>query len=147
MNKFLLIVSACFALSACVRHKAGNQKKGRVIAMRLILTALLFLFGLFNLLLGVGFLVDPVGLGTNFNLSPVGVGGMAVLRADMTAFFLVAGGCQHDRTASRSGDPRREPLTSLRSLPRPIPPPTNWHTEALSAAVYRQCCGLGPSRF
>ena len=72
--------------------------------MRLILTALLFLFGLFNLLLGVGFLVDPVGLGTNFNLSPVGVGGMAVLRADMTAFFLVAGGCQLWGGWKRNGD-------------------------------------------
>lgn len=72
--------------------------------MRLILTALLFLFGLFNLLLGIGFFVDPIGLGTSFNLSPNGVGGLAVLRADMTAFFLVAGGCQLWGGWKRNGD-------------------------------------------
>ena len=72
--------------------------------MRLILTALLFLFGLFNLMLGIGFLVDPTNLGTTFNLSPVGLGGLAVLRADMTAFFLVAGGCQLWGGWQRNGD-------------------------------------------
>lgn len=72
--------------------------------MRLILTALLFLFGLFNLLLGVGFILDPVGSGTTFNLSPIGVGGLAVLRADFTAFFLVAGGCQLWGGWKRNGD-------------------------------------------
>lgn len=72
--------------------------------MRLILTALLFLFGLFNLLLGIGFLTDPVGLGTQFNLSPVGTGGLAVLRADLTAFFLVAGACQLWGGWRRNGD-------------------------------------------
>ena len=72
--------------------------------MRLILTALLFLFGLFNLMLGIGFFLDPVGLGTQFNLSPVGVGGIAVLRADFTAFFLVAGGCQLWGGWRRNGD-------------------------------------------
>ena len=72
--------------------------------MRLILTALLFLFGLFNLLLGIGFFVDPVGLGTQFNLSPIGLGGIAVLRADLTAFFLVAGGCQLWGGWRRNGD-------------------------------------------
>lgn len=39
--------------------------------MRLILTALLFLFGLFNLMLGIGFFLDPAGLGTTFNLAPI----------------------------------------------------------------------------
>jgi len=72
--------------------------------MRLILTALLFLFGLFNLMLGIGFLVDPVNIGSRFNLSPNGFGGLAVLRADMTAFFLVAGGCQLWGGWKRNGD-------------------------------------------
>ncbi len=72
--------------------------------MRLILTALLFLFGLFNLMLGIGFFLDPAGLGTAFNLAPIGVGGMAVLRADMTAFFLVAGACQLWGGWKRNGD-------------------------------------------
>jgi hypothetical protein len=72
--------------------------------MRLILTAILFLFGLFNLMLGIGFFLDPVGLGSTFNLSPIGTGGLAVLRADMTAFFLVAGGCQLWGGWKRNGD-------------------------------------------
>jgi len=72
--------------------------------MRLILTALLFLFGLFNLFLGVSFLIDPVRLGAAFFLSPIGTGGMAVLRADMTAFFLVAGGCMLWGAWRRNGD-------------------------------------------
>ena len=72
--------------------------------MRLILTALLFLFGLFNLFLGASFLFDPARLGAAFNLSPVGAGGLAVLRADMTAFFLVAGGCQLWGGWRRNGD-------------------------------------------
>ena len=72
--------------------------------MRIILTAVLFLAGLFNLFLGVSFLLDPARLGAAFNLSPVGPGGLAVLRADMTAFFLVAGGCQLWGGWRRNGD-------------------------------------------
>lgn len=72
--------------------------------MRLILTGLLFLFGLFNLFLGVSFLVSPAQMGAGFNLLPNGAGGLAVLRADMTAFFLVAGGCQLWGGWRRKGD-------------------------------------------
>ena len=72
--------------------------------MRMILTAVLFLAGLFNLFLGVSFLLDPARLGAAFNLSPVGPGGLAVLRADLTAFFLVAGGCQLWGGWRRNGD-------------------------------------------
>lgn len=72
--------------------------------MRLILTGLLFLFGLFNLFVGVSFLFDPASLGAQFNLSPLGAGGLAVLRADLTALFLVAGGCQLWGGWRRNGD-------------------------------------------
>jgi hypothetical protein len=72
--------------------------------MRLILTGLMFLFGLFNLFLGMSFLLNPVAMGEGFHLAPVGLGGMAVLRADMTAFFLVAGGCQLWGGWRRNGD-------------------------------------------
>lgn len=58
--------------------------------MRLILTALIVVAGLFDLMLGIGFLVDPVNSGARFFLRPDGAGGLAVLRADMTAFFVVA---------------------------------------------------------
>lgn len=72
--------------------------------MRLILTGLMFLFGLFNLFLGASFLFNPVAMGEGFHLAPIGLGGMAVLRADMTAFFLVAGGCQLWGGWRRNGD-------------------------------------------
>ena len=53
-----------------------------------ILAALAAIFGL---VLGLGFLVDPVRFGTAFFLSPNGMAGLAVLRADMCAFFLTGG--------------------------------------------------------
>ena len=53
-----------------------------------ILAALAALFGI---VLGLGFLVHPAQSGANFFLSPNGIPGLAVLRADMTAFFLIGG--------------------------------------------------------
>ena len=50
------------------------------------------LVALFNIVLGLGFLIDPAGSALNFFLAPLGTQGMATLRADMTAFFLVGGG-------------------------------------------------------
>jgi hypothetical protein len=44
--------------------------------------------GLFNALLGLGFLFDPVGLAARFALSPIGAQGLATIRADFPAFFL-----------------------------------------------------------
>lgn len=61
--------------------------------MRLILTAVIFLAGLFDLYIGISFLLDPVYAGSQFGLSPVGAKGLAVLRADFTAFFCVAAAC------------------------------------------------------
>lgn len=47
--------------------------------------------GIFNILIGIGFLIDPAGSALHFFLAPLGTQGMASLRADFTAFF-VAGG-------------------------------------------------------
>jgi hypothetical protein len=58
--------------------------------MRLVLTALIVIAGLFDLFLGIGFFLQPVSSGATFFLKPDGVAGMAVLRADMTSFFVVA---------------------------------------------------------
>lgn len=60
--------------------------------MRFVLTALIFLAGLTDLFLGLGFLLQPVEGGRAFGLAPLGDQGRAVLRADMTAFFIVAAG-------------------------------------------------------
>jgi hypothetical protein len=72
--------------------------------MRLFLTAALFLFGLFNLFVGLSFLLTPAAMGAQFNLAPNGSGGLAVLRADFTAFFVVTGACQLWGGWKRNGD-------------------------------------------
>ena len=73
--------------------------------MSLILRALLFVGGLFFILMGVGFLIDPAGSGADFGIAPQGTMGLASIRADMTAFFLVAGGCLVWGAWARKGDP------------------------------------------
>lgn len=73
--------------------------------MRLILTALLFVGGLFFVIAGIGFFLNPVTSGADFGLMPPDAKGIATLRADMTAFFLVAGGCMIWGAWQRKGDP------------------------------------------
>jgi len=73
--------------------------------MTLVLRALLFVGGLFFVLMGIGFLLDPVGSGADFGISPQGTLGLASIRADMTAFFMVAGGCMIWGGWARKGDP------------------------------------------
>jgi hypothetical protein len=46
------------------------------------------LVGFFNILLGLGFLLNPVQLAARFALSPIGTQGLATIRADFPAFFL-----------------------------------------------------------
>ena len=52
---------------------------------------LIALVGLFNLAIGLGFLIDPARLGAAFFLSPNGIQGLATMRADFTAFFMTGG--------------------------------------------------------
>ena len=59
--------------------------------MILIARILAALAALFGIVLGLGFLIDPIKSGANFFLSPNCIPGMAVLRADMCAFFLTGG--------------------------------------------------------
>lgn len=72
--------------------------------MRIVLIALIFIAGLFNLFLGVSFLTDPAGMGMQFGVSPNGPIGHAVLRADFAAFFLVIGFCMLWGAWRRQGD-------------------------------------------
>lgn len=58
--------------------------------MRLILTFLIVAAAVIDIVIGIGFFLNPVSAGTDFGLIPDGEQGRAVLRADMTAFFLVA---------------------------------------------------------
>lgn len=61
--------------------------------MRLVLTALIFLAGMFDLFLAISFLTGPQQAAAGFGLSPTGTAGLSTLRADMTAFFGVAAFC------------------------------------------------------
>lgn len=72
--------------------------------MRLILTALIMLGGIFFAFMGIGFLFDPVASGADFGLSPSGAHGLASIRADMSAFFLVAAACMIIGSWRRNGD-------------------------------------------
>ena len=72
--------------------------------MRLILTALIFLVGLFDLFLAIGFLTDPATNGAALGVLPDGVAGLSTMRADFTAFFLVAAGCMMWGAWRRNGD-------------------------------------------
>ena len=72
--------------------------------MRLILTALIFVEGLFFLVMGLGFLVTPASTVTSFHLTADGVGGLAVLRADFPALFFVGGGTMIWGAWKRNGD-------------------------------------------
>ncbi len=73
--------------------------------MILMLRALLFVGGLFFVLMGIRFLLDPVSAGADFGIPPQGTLGLASIRADMTAFFIVAGGCLVWGAYARKGVP------------------------------------------
>jgi len=55
--------------------------------MRIILTALIFVGGLFFFATGLGFLIDPINSGESFGLRPIDAQGLSTMRADMTAYF------------------------------------------------------------
>ncbi|MEL6877200.1 MAG: DUF4345 family protein [Pseudomonadota bacterium] len=73
--------------------------------MVLVLRAILLLGGLFFVLLGASFMLDPVVAGGDFGLQARNVQGLSTIRADFTAYFLVAGGCMIWGAWARNGDP------------------------------------------
>ena len=72
--------------------------------MRLILTALIFLFGLFDLFMGLNFLFNPAATATGFGLEPIGTQGLSTLRADFMAFFGVVAVCMMIGAHQRGGN-------------------------------------------
>ena len=72
--------------------------------MRFVLTALAMIGGIIFTLIGLGFLVMPESSAADFALLPDGVPGLAVLRADMTAFFVVGGVCMIWGAWKRNGE-------------------------------------------
>jgi hypothetical protein len=72
--------------------------------MRFVLTALAVIGGIVFVLIGVGFFLMPESTGASFALLPDGVAGLAAMRADMTAFFVVGGGCMIWGAWRRNGE-------------------------------------------
>ena len=64
--------------------------------MSVILRVSLFLLGVLYIVIGFGFLTDPVGSGADFGIAPLadaGAQGLSSIRADFTSFFWVSAGC------------------------------------------------------
>ena len=64
--------------------------------MSVILRVSLFLLGVLYIVIGFGFLTDPVGTGADFGVAPfadAGAQGLSTIRADFTSFFWVTAGC------------------------------------------------------
>ncbi|WP_305097086.1 hypothetical protein [Croceibacterium aestuarii] len=59
--------------------------------MRFVLTALAMIGGIVFTLIGIGFFLTPESSGASLGLLPSGTQSLAVMRADMTAFFVVGG--------------------------------------------------------
>ncbi|MCG2840458.1 DUF4345 family protein [Sandaracinobacter sp. RS1-74] len=59
--------------------------------MKRIFQLLIGLVGLFNVGMGVAFLLRPAEMAAKFFLTPHGSQGLASIRADFSAFFLVGG--------------------------------------------------------
>lgn len=78
--------------------------------MHLILSALILLAAIIDMVLGIGFLLNPVSSGTNFGIEPSGTMGISAMRADMTAFFLVAALFMAWGAWKRRGDALLAPL-------------------------------------
>lgn len=81
--------------------------------MRLILTALIFLFGMFDLFMGLNFLLNPAATAAGFGLEPTGTQGLSTLRADFAAFFGVVAVCMMIGAWRRNADLLLVPATVM----------------------------------
>ncbi|MXP26638.1 DUF4345 domain-containing protein [Altererythrobacter indicus] len=72
--------------------------------IRLLLTAIILLAGIFFTIAGIGFLVDPAASAASLGVQSNNVAGLATLRAETAAFFLVAGLCMIWGAWKRNGE-------------------------------------------
>ncbi len=72
--------------------------------MRLFLTAVLFVGGLFFAITGIGFLLMPQSTAPALGLVAATAEGWSTIRADMTAYFIVGGSCMIWGAWRRAGD-------------------------------------------
>ncbi|GMM92344.1 hypothetical protein [Qipengyuania sp. MTN3-11] len=78
--------------------------------MRMILSAIIVLMAIIDMVIGIGFFLDPARSAVNFGLAPDGAMGRSALRADFTAFFTVAAGFMAWGAWRRRGDLLAAPL-------------------------------------
>lgn len=78
-----------------------------------VMRGLTGLIGLFNIVIGLGFLLDPGKLAGQFFLSPMGQQGMATLRADFPGFFITGGVFALIGAVKKDGDALLVPLLLL----------------------------------
>lgn len=86
--------------------------------MRFVLTALIFVAGLFDLFMAATFLIQPQEAAAGLGVTAIGmmggplggVAGLSTLRADFTAFFGVAAFCMMWGAWRRNGDLLLVPL-------------------------------------
>ena len=81
--------------------------------MRLAITALVFLGGLFFIMSGLSFLLQPQSIASSLGLAPNGSTGLATLRADFFAFFTLLGICMIWGAWKRRGDLLLLPAVAL----------------------------------
>ena len=72
--------------------------------MHLILSAIILLLGIIDMVIGIGFFVNPSESGVRFGLESPGEMGLSAMRGDFTAFFLVSGGFMAAGAWKRRGD-------------------------------------------
>lgn len=72
--------------------------------MRFVLTAIILAQGLFCLFMGASFLIDPAGASQSFGLEAANTMGLANMRADLFAFFGIAGLTMIVGAWQRNGD-------------------------------------------
>ncbi|WP_420381368.1 hypothetical protein [Novosphingobium sp.] len=78
--------------------------------MRLALTALIFMIGLFDLFVAASFLFNPLSIAQSLGVVPIAAAGISTLRADFTAFFGVAGAAMMWGAWRRNADLMLVPL-------------------------------------
>src|SRR5262249_52971031 len=79
----------CRNIALRARGAKLARKEGE--RMRNVVRGITGLVGLFNIVLGLGFLLDPAQAGLRFFLVSLGTQGLATMRADFTAFFVTGG--------------------------------------------------------
>ena len=67
----------------------------------------------FNILLGLAFLIAPAEVALRFFLAPLGTQGMATLRADFASFFLVGGSAALLGAVRRARSPLLVPIALI----------------------------------